>query len=135
MYALKFVFIEKITSIEKTYLHWKIIFIEKITSIEKLLSLKKIVSTKKIFSLKKPLPLKNYLHWKHTSIEKLFSLKRIFGLNLPWMQIEMRSWTYFGWGKSKISDSVICAIASSYLSSIINNTSSSLVTMEPQKNT
>ncbi len=46
------------------------------------------------------------------------------------MQIEMRSWTCFGWSKSKNSNFVICTIILSHLHSIVNNTSSSLVAME-----
>ncbi len=52
--------------------------------------------------------------------------------NLPWMRIEMKSWTCFGQGKSKNSDSVICTIVSNHLPSIVNNTNSSLVVMKPR---
>ncbi len=53
--------------------------------------------------------------------------------NLLWMQIGMRNWTCFGWGKPKNFYSVICTIASNHLLSIVNNTSSSLVVMESQR--
>ncbi len=53
--------------------------------------------------------------------------------NLPWMWIEMKSWTYFEWSKSKNLDSVICTIASSHLPPVINNTCSSLVAMESRR--
>ncbi len=49
-------------------------------------------------------------------------------------EIEMKSWTCFGRDKSKNSDSIICITISSHLPSIVNNTSSSLIVMEPWKN-
>jgi hypothetical protein len=51
--------------------------------------------------------------------------------NLLWMR--MKNWTCFKQGKSKNLDPIICTIASNDLPSIVNNTSSSLITMEPQK--
>jgi hypothetical protein len=49
------------------------------------------------------------------------------------MQIEMKSWTCYKQGKSKTSNSIVWTIASSQLPLIVNNTSSSLVAMEPQR--
>ncbi len=45
----------------------------------------------------------------------------------------MKSWIYFGWGKSKNLNSIICRNTSSHLPSIVNNTCSSLNAMEPQR--
>ncbi len=47
--------------------------------------------------------------------------------NLPWMQIEIRSWTCYGQDKSKNSNFAICTIVSGHLPSIVNKTTSSLV--------
>jgi len=52
--------------------------------------------------------------------------------NLLWMW--MKNWTCFKQGKSKNLDSVICTIVSNDFPSIVNNTSSSLIAMKPEKN-
>ncbi len=51
--------------------------------------------------------------------------------NLLWMR--MKSWTCFKQGKFKNLDSIICIIASNHLPLIVNNTSSSMIAMEPRK--
>ncbi len=53
--------------------------------------------------------------------------------NLPRTQIEMRSWICFGWAKFRNSNFVICTIASSHFSSMVNYIGPSLVAMEPQR--
>ncbi len=54
--------------------------------------------------------------------------------NLPWIRMEMRSWTYFEQGKAKNMDSIIRKIASNHLFSMVNNIGSLLVVMAAHKN-
>jgi hypothetical protein len=65
------------------------------------------------------------------SFWKLIMVDVVNNWNLLWMQIEMRSWTCFGRSKSTNLDFVTYTIASNHLPSMVNNTSSSLVAMEP----
>jgi hypothetical protein len=47
--------------------------------------------------------------------------------------MRMKSWTYFKQGKSKNLDFIIYIIISYHLLSIVNNTSSSLIAIEPRR--
>jgi len=53
--------------------------------------------------------------------------------SLPQTWIKMRSWSCFVWTQFRNLNFVICTIASSHFPSMVNNTSPSLVAMEPHK--